>query len=309
VTEIDLSYFNYEHGGLQGVTSYSGGGTDYDYAGLVRVMSHGGRWPHVLVMGEGDRYEYNGGEGMWEAAAAMRAAGGRPYVPLLGSLPRQWGPFAPVIFFDPQAVVVRRWFDHRCPDFAARNRNLMMAGLPGRDDVFRLITGHGDINDGDERLADAKMLHRFADPAIPCAILMDWNCVPSGPMWTDRDLNDARFWAGHWQRAQALLWQHGAAQAGPYIRDTRALDYLIGYWHDGERVGGVGFCDVAEMAGDATPTQIPARDGRQRRTIDRILVNQPWADAIVPGSYQVHQPADPDHPDSDHLRVSVTIRA
>jgi len=32
------------------------------------------------------------------------------------------------------------------------------------------------------------------------------------------------------------------------------------------------------------------------------------ADAIVPGSYQVHQPADPDHPDSDHLRVSVAIR-
>ena len=29
-------------------------------------------------------------EGMWEAAAAMRDAGGRAYVPLLGTLPRAW---------------------------------------------------------------------------------------------------------------------------------------------------------------------------------------------------------------------------
>jgi len=43
---------------------------------------------------------------MWEAAAAMRAAGGRAYVPLLGSLPRDWGPYAPVIFVDTQTIVI-----------------------------------------------------------------------------------------------------------------------------------------------------------------------------------------------------------
>ena len=93
--------------------------------------------------------------------------------------------------------------------------------------------------------------------------------------------------------------------------DTRALDYLIGWWDQarGCRAGGIGFFDVAELAGDYTPTQTPVPDGRQRRAIDRILVNKPWAGAIIPGSYQVHQPADPEHPDSDHLRVSVTIRA
>jgi hypothetical protein len=63
------------------------------------------------------------------------------------------------------------------------------------------------------------------------------------------------------------------------------------------------------MAGDYTPTQTPARDGRQRRAIDRLIVNKPWAGAIVPGSYQVHQPADPDRPGSDHLRVSVAVCA
>jgi hypothetical protein len=53
---------------------------------------------------------------------------------------------------------------------------------------------------------------------------------------------------------------------------------------------------------------VPAQDGRQRRAIDRMIVNRRLAGAIVPGSYQVHQPADLDHPDSDHLRVSVAIR-
>jgi hypothetical protein len=103
-------------------------------------------------------------------------------------------------------------------------------------------------------------------------------------------------------------WRHGARQGGPYRADTRALDYLIGYWDGTQRVGGVGFFDVAELAADPAPTQPPEPGGWQRRTIDRILVNQPCRDAIVPGSYQVHQPADPGHPDSDHLRVSVAIQ-
>ena len=45
-------------------------------------------------MGEADRYELAGGEGMWEAAAAMRDAGGLPYVPLVCELPAE-GLYAP----------------------------------------------------------------------------------------------------------------------------------------------------------------------------------------------------------------------
>jgi hypothetical protein len=52
---------------------------------------------------------------------------------------------------------------------------------------------------------------------------------------------------------------------------------------------------------------VPVPQGWPRRAIDRILVNEPWKDAIVPGSFQVHQPADPEHPDSDDLRVSVAV--
>ena len=54
MTEIDFAYLNYEHGGLRD-TGCPGGGADYDYAGLVRVMSDGDRWPHILVMGLSDR--------------------------------------------------------------------------------------------------------------------------------------------------------------------------------------------------------------------------------------------------------------
>ncbi len=315
MTEIDVAYFNYEHGGLiDGRDHFFSSGRGYRFDGLIRVAGSGGRWPHVLVLGEGDRYELAGGEGMWEAAAAMRAAGGRPYVPLACELPAE-GLYAPVIFVDPQAVVIRRFYYHRLPDHAPRNSNLLVASLPGRspEEIFQVRTGHGGLDGGDARLADAMRLRRAAAPRIPALVAMDWNSVPSGPQWEDRELNDRALWGNpgqEWALAHRALWRHGPAQAGPYLPDTRALDYLLGWWNPqtGQREGGIGFFDVAELARDFTPTQVPVPDGRQRRAIDRILVNAAWKDAVIPGSYHVHQPADPDHPDSDHLRVSITIR-
>src|SRR5260370_41832175 len=77
-------------------------GRGYRFDGLVRVAGDQGRWAHILTMGEGDRYEFAGGQGMWEAAAPMRAAAGRPYVPPACALPRG-GAYAPLIFGGPQA--------------------------------------------------------------------------------------------------------------------------------------------------------------------------------------------------------------
>jgi len=314
VTEIDFAYFNYEHGGLiDGQDRFFSSGRGYNLGGLVRVAGDSDRWAHILIMGEGDRYELAGGEGMFEAAAAMRAAGGPPYVPLAGERPDE-GLYGPVIFVDPRAVVIRRFFYHRLPDHAPRYSNLLVASLPGGPQkVFRVRTGHGALSGGDERLAEAKKLRRLADPSIPTLVAMDWNSVPSGPDWEDQELNDPALWGQpgqEWARAHRVRWEHGPGQAGPYVPDTQALDYLIGWWDPGQgrRIGGAGFFDAAELSADATATQVPAADGRQRRAIDRILVNRPWASAIVAGSYQVHQPADPAHPDSDHLRVSVTVR-
>jgi endonuclease/exonuclease/phosphatase family metal-dependent hydrolase len=313
-TEIEFAYWNYEHGGLiDGDDHFFSSGRGYRFDSLVRVAGDGGRWPHILVMGEGDRYEMAGGEGMWEAATAMRAAGGRPYVPLACELPRE-GLYAPVIFVDPQAVVIRRFFDPRLPDHAARYSNLLVATLPGRpwNEKFQVKTGHGALDGGDSRLADAMRLRRLADPSIPTLVAMDWNSVPSGPLWEDTALASPENWGvgTAWRLAHRVMWNIQRGLQWPLEADTRALDYLIGVWdpQTGQRTGGVGFYDVAELARDPTPTQAPSPEGYPRRTIDRILVNAAWKDKIVTGSYEVHQPADPEHPDSDHLRVSVTIR-
>ena len=196
MTEIDFAYFNFEHGGLvAGEDRFYSSGCGYRFDGLVRVAGDQGRWPHVLMMGEGDRYELAGGEGMWEAAAAMRAAGGRSYVPLACELPAE-GLYAPVIFVDPQAIVIRRFYYHRLPDHAARYSNLLIATLPGRpwSEIFRVRTGHGALYGGDSRLADAMRLRRLADPALPTVVAMDWNSVPSGPLWEDTALGNPEQW-------------------------------------------------------------------------------------------------------------------
>ncbi|WP_433464043.1 hypothetical protein [Spirillospora sp. CA-128828] len=309
MTELRLSYANIEHGGKTeaGYSAYSGDGGPYDYS-RVTGMLHDGDFPDIFVMGEADDYELHGMEGAWEAAAAIRAAGGPGYMPLPCSLPREWGPFAPMIFVDPTKVVVRRFYYHRLPGFAARNRNLLVFTLPGRDDPIRLVPWHGDIYSGDTRLADNRRFDRFADPAIPCALLGDWNTVPSGPHFEPTDLNKPGTYNSR-QINRKVQFQGGTRQAGPHNYDTRALDALVGWLNPdtGKREGGVGFHHAAELAEDYTPTQIERPTGRQPLAIDGILLNDPLAAAYVPGSYRVHDFRDPGHPESDHKRVSVTI--
>ncbi|NKZ03292.1 endonuclease/exonuclease/phosphatase family protein [Actinomadura latina] len=309
MTHLRLSYVNIEHGGrtTTGYSAYSGDGGPYDYD-RVTGMLHDGDWPDILVIGEGDRYELNGMEGAYEAAAALRDAGGPAYVPHPCSLPREWGMFAPVIYVNPQKVVVRRFYSHRLPDFASRNRNLLLFTLPGRTDPIRIAATHGDIYSGDTRLADNRRFDRLADPAIPCALLGDWNTVPSGPHFEPTDMNKPGL---HNPRAinYRVQWKGGPEQAGPHVYDTRALDALCGWWNPAtqQREGGIGFHHVADMAKDYTPTQIERPNGHQCLAIDGILLNDPLADAYVPGSYHVHDFRDPEHPDSDHKRISVTV--
>ncbi|MER7544728.1 hypothetical protein ABTW95_17145 [Spirillospora sp. NPDC127506] len=309
MTHLRLSYVNVEHGGRTdaGYSSYSGDGGPYDYS-KVTGMFHDGDWPDIAVIGEGDRYELNGMEGAHEAAAALRDAGGPAYVPYPCSLPREWGMFAPVIYVNPTKVVVRRFYSHRLPDFAARNRNLMLFTLPGRTDPIRIAATHGDIYSGDTRLADNRRFDRLADPSTPCALLGDWNTVPSGPHFEPTDMNTPGV---HNPRGinYRVQFQGGPRQAGPHIYDTRALDALVGWWNPDtrQREGGIGFHHAAELAQDFTPTQIERPNGRQCLVIDGILLNDPLRDAYVPGSYRVHDFRDPEHPDSDHKRISITV--
>jgi hypothetical protein len=99
----------------------------------------------IATQGEGEWYAYNGGKGTWGAAAATREAGGRPYVPLVCYLPRGWGPYAPVMFVATQALVIRRSYDPLLPGRATRDRNLLVASMAGRSEVFRVRPTHGDL--------------------------------------------------------------------------------------------------------------------------------------------------------------------
>lgn len=320
MTEIDFMYWNFAHGGRRGKGVY-------DLRPLVRVVGHQNRWPAVLIVGEADEYDYAGGAGLWDAAAAMRDANGPAYIPLMCGLPRDWGPYAPAMFVDTQRLQVHRFYDHRLPDFAARLRNILELRIPGRSDIFRVGTGHGDLSGGEQRLADARM-YRMLDAGVPTIIGMDWNCVLSGPQWEPGDLNDRTKWPHLRMLSNRAHWQHGPAQLGPYRADTRALDYLCGYWFEaqprwhwrrllrlssarttGQRLGGIGFHWVGELAGDTSPTNQPQRNGRQRLQIDGFIVNDLWRDRVVPGSFCVQEDLspDPNNPDSDHLAVRVAI--
>jgi endonuclease/exonuclease/phosphatase family metal-dependent hydrolase len=320
MTRVEFSYVNFPHGGRTDA-NYTGDGGPFDMSGLVRLMSTG-TWPAFLGVGEADRWDDNGYEGAYMACAALRAAGGPPYVPHVGSLPRDWGPFAPAILYDPNQVQVWRWYDHKRQHFSSRVRNMLLASLPNRgiEDAFRVIVWHGDIHDGDTRLADAKNFDRFAGPETPAVLMGDWNSTLSGPMWEIGEFNNPAFHRPH-RMAHKILFQHGKQQTGPYVADTRALDYLCGYWipgprdprrlwlrrHPGYRAGGIGWHDIAELEGDFTPTQLPHPSGRPPRTIDRALVNKPFADAYISGRYHVHPSLDPKRPDSDHRRISFTL--
>ncbi|WP_131742466.1 endonuclease/exonuclease/phosphatase family protein [Actinomadura roseirufa] len=314
---LRVDYINYAHSGRLGA-GYFGGGSAPDFTGLAAIMKPG-PWPDILGVGEADQWNYDGCAAGFAAAAALREAGGPPYIPLPGSLPREGGPFGPALLVDPTTVQIQFWGgEMERPGSSARTRNLLRATLPGHPQPFHVLIGHGDIHDGDARLADFKTYARLADPAIPCIFIGDCNCTPSGPMWETGEFNDPL----HLQRPERMLhkilWRHGPAQEGPYTADTRALDVLCGWWRParrdwrrawlrtipGRRIGGVGFYDVAEQMGVATPTQMPIASGRAPRAIDRALVNRPWLEAIT--DFRVYPPLQPEHP-TDHLRISVGL--
>ncbi len=310
MTEIDLAYFNYEHGGMVGHSDRGDGGGAYFYDGLVNVMGENDRWPDLFVMGEGDRYEFSGGLGAWGACAAMSQAGGRHYAWLACHLPRDWGPFAPVIFYDPQTVQVYRFYSRHAPDFAARNRNILIARPRAGGVLFQIAAIHGDFLDQSMRTHDAAMLRWFGNDTMSSAILGDWNEPLSGPRHEPTDLDNEVAYppAKMWHSVSKIQMQHGRPTT-PVRASTGAPDYLCGYWDEevGARVGGVGMHSAAELAQVYTGTNMPKTSGRQATQIDHILVNGPMARRIVPGSFAIHEPINPNDPDSDHKRVSVTV--
>lgn len=299
---VDIAEFNFEVGGLVG--GIWGPRRDYDFARLVEAMDDD--WPAVLVLCEGAFYEHNGSAGAFGAATAMREAGGRPYVPLLGTLTGDRGPMAPVVFVDPQVITVHNWFSGREPDHLSHRTNLMVASLAGSSEKWRLVAAHWDVNDELARLRDARNLRPYARPDVPCAVVGDFNSHPSGPHWRV-DNFDA---APAWRRYTKTHWPPEFREDGTPVdeRATDALDFLLGRWHvpTGARRGGVGFHCAAEHFEDCTPTVNGGAPGTfGPMTLDRVLVNDGFKEAL--SGYRVHLPKDPENPPSDHRRITVTL--
>lgn len=318
--EIQIDYFNYEHGGRKGA-DFLGHGREFNFSGLVKAMSTG-RYPDVLVIGEADRWDDTGGHGMYEACAALRKAGSPPYVPLMAELPRKWGPFAPAILYNPATIEVRRYFDAGLPYAADRTDNLFLATTPGSNQWFGVVPFHGDIHIGDARLADVARFDRFADLSqkiapwlnreegseVPLVIAGDFNATLDGPP-DKSDFNTPKVEHQAWTRAHKII-PDFANLGGPHRADTRAPDWLCGQWNaeKGIRENGLGFHCVAELEGNLTPTQYERPNGRAPRLIDMFLVNDAMKKRLVPGSYVVHEAADPNNPPSDHKRISMRVR-
>lgn len=316
MTILDIAYINYEHGGLQGATdelALGAGGSTYDHAGLVRLVGDGGRWPDLFVMGEGDRYEYWGGRGAWEAIAAIANAGGPRYAWLPCVLPRQWGPFAPVIFYNPQTIAVERYFSPHAPDFASRTRNLLIAAPAQGGETFRLVPVHGAPWSWMYRVTDAEELRFLGRATKNTVILGDFNEPLSGPGFEPDDMTVPTPYAHVRELASKVQLNNGRIEL-PARRSTGSLDFLCGWWdYDrNERVNGIGFHDVCELAGIKVPTNMHRAHnepgtGRLGVALDHILVNDALRERVMLDSVRVHEPADPQRPDSDHKRVSVRL--
>lgn len=310
---IDLAYINYWHGGLAEDPVHTDGCTClHDHTGLVRLAGEDGRWPDVLVMGEGVNYTDYGGRGMWGAVAAMRTAGSPPYVPLPGTLPRDWGNYAPVTFINPLKLIIKQSFgDPNAHGWASRVRNLTVVQPVDGTSLLHLTTLHGDMGSSAYRQEDARALRWLANDRIFSVIMADWNETLSGPGWEPGDMGDPTKYAYPWKFHHRLRTQPGfpGRPAEPYTFATHALDYLVGYWNErlDQRVSGIGFTDACEQAGIRTPTNLPRPGGAQGKQLLHVLLNGPLADRIVPGSVRVHEPLDLDRPDSDHKRISVTV--
>lgn len=310
---LHVGYFNYKDGGILNPDDGPNGPFRYDFSGLTRVVGKDNAWPHILVMGEGYCYKENNGAAAKAAAEAMYEAGGRHYIPLIGTLPRDWSMAPPVVFVDRETISIHRWHQPTDADFAGHKRNLLVASRKGRRGKFHIIAIHGDTDDGDMRLADAKKLRRYGESSIPCLVAGDWYCTPSGSMWVARDLDDPNIYSVRSAHRGRIIWEHHRKQNRPYRPDTRSLDYLLGWLPDdaipwGERIEGIGFYDVAELARNPAPTQYhepSPRPHRQLLCYDRFIVNDVLKPNVVPESYRVREALNP-HP-SDHLMVDVCI--
>jgi hypothetical protein len=131
----------------------------------------------------------------------------------------------------------------------------------------------------------------------------DTNCSASGPHFPDLD----------WPTVPLAVRDYvGRLENGRWVRETGALDRLIGRWDatTGGRRDGSGFHHVAELI-PLSVRPFAATSNIRDLHVDHAMINDEMrrVATVVPGSYQFHVPrgrARSEWP-SDHRRISFKL--
>ncbi|GIF01106.1 endonuclease/exonuclease/phosphatase family protein [Paractinoplanes rishiriensis] len=290
--ELTLSLFNYQGGGLQPDGSHRLGN-------LIAAFAEP-PVPDVIALCEAKFWHRRGRRPFCTAINQLSAALGRPYVGELFT-----GPLGTAIIYDP---TVLRLSAGEEPEFDDK-RNLARFSLRQHPDTaLHVYVEHWSHHNSDQRLARARLLAQYGTSTTPTLIAGDLNSTSSGPHLP------VPFW-GH-QPPGRLDYQYRPQPDGTWTPDTRAVDRLIGTWHDPEpaepavpgRRNGAGFHHLAEHDPQAARPFPPTGDNGLH--IDYLLANTALLQTaqVVPGSYRVHLPDGfPPPRYSDHRRISCTL--
>lgn len=310
--EIDVAQFNFEHGGLTSLTHETTGlyfAQGYDLDKLVRAFKDVNTGFDLLVLNEAKFWGHHSSQVALKACELLGERFHRVYDIRIPPFAR--GDFGPAVIYDPTVLRLVSFGDNSSTVAENKAGVCTFALRVAPNKTFRVKGLHLDFADGERRLAEVKTIGYLADPSVPCLLTGDLNGLGSGPHMRQRE----------WESVEPHKRYHKAWQPkgplGPWVADTRALDYLIGAWstlgfnRPEMRYGGVGFVALEEVAiGQGMPVEEAVAattntDGGL--VIDWMLVNEPWYTALVPGSLKVHVPDDGEWP-SDHRLKTATLR-
>ncbi|ROO63046.1 hypothetical protein EDC02_5057 [Micromonospora sp. Llam0] len=305
MTRIDIALFNFQDGGWT-----PDGGPDF--APLQQAFADVTAAPALILLCEAKRYSDNAGAAKYAAAEALSDQLGVPYVAELGWMPR--GPMPPAIFYNPNLLALRRWWNQDDPAAFDDQRNVARFALRDSGAVrdhrreFLAFVHHFAPLSGDARLEEARRVSRYGSTEpLPVIGGGDLNGTASGSHFPERD----------WMAATPNQRTHKGMLRpdGTWGPDTRALDHLIGEWDDitGQRTNGCGLHALAEMAWRTDPNQPilptvnPDIDPGGGLLIDWLLANDAMTPHVLPDTYRVHLPDPGQRPPSDHRLVTAAI--
>lgn len=308
-TTVHCALFNYERGGLiippdTDLICHRG---YWDFTGLHAAFSRLPVAPDLICINEAKEWELWGEQGLRFAARVLGELFELPYVGEMGWLPL--GKSAPALIYNPLALHLDYWGNND-PTVDHGKRNFGRLRLRRHSHLqFDVLADHFPRWSGAARTDRAKLIGKLGISSRRALLLGDLNGTASGEHWPQRDWSVAHPAKAH-DKGRLL-------PDGTFTADTETLDYLIGRWEHGKRVGGAGFHAIPElawrqgMAADKTllPTVNENIDNGGGLLIDLGLLNTAWKDGLVPDSFHIDVPEGATRADypSDHRLSAWTL--